>query len=32
MDIDYQQKWSAMYDLKLIIKTIWVVIKASGAY
>ncbi len=32
LDIDYQNKWSPMYDLKLIIKTIWVVIKASGAY
>ncbi|MBF2064957.1 MAG: sugar transferase [Calothrix sp. C42_A2020_038] len=32
MDIDYQNKWSPMYDLKLIAKTIWVVIKASGAY
>lgn len=32
MDIDYQQKWSVMYDLVLIIKTIWVVFKKSGAY
>lgn len=32
MDIDYQRKWSVMYDLSLIFKTIWVVIKKHGAY
>jgi lipopolysaccharide/colanic/teichoic acid biosynthesis glycosyltransferase len=32
MDIDYQRKWSIGYDLNLIIKTIWVVLKKSGAY
>jgi lipopolysaccharide/colanic/teichoic acid biosynthesis glycosyltransferase len=32
MDIDYQQKWSVMYDLSLIFKTVWVVFKKSGAY
>jgi lipopolysaccharide/colanic/teichoic acid biosynthesis glycosyltransferase len=32
MDIDYQRKWSIGYDLTLIIKTIWVVLKKSGAY
>ncbi len=31
MDIDYQHKWSVMYDLSLIFKTIWVVIKKHGA-
>lgn len=31
MDIDYQRKWSIMYDLSLIFKTIWVVIKKHGA-
>ncbi|NET12983.1 MAG: sugar transferase, partial [Okeania sp. SIO1H6] len=31
MDIDYQQKWSIAYDLKLIWKTIWVVFNKSGA-
>ncbi|MEH2359305.1 sugar transferase [Nostoc sp.] len=32
MDIDYQNKWSVTYDLSLIIKTIWVVLKKTGAY
>ncbi|WP_154656004.1 sugar transferase [Fortiea contorta] len=32
MDIDYQRKWSVAYDLSLIVKTIWVVFKKSGAY
>lgn len=27
MDLDYQQKWSVLYDLELIVKTIWVVLK-----
>lgn len=31
MDLDYQRKWSIAYDLNLILKTIWVVIKKSGA-
>ncbi|HLO49128.1 MAG TPA: sugar transferase [Kamptonema sp.] len=31
MDIDYQHKWSVVYDLSLIWKTIWVVIDKSGA-
>lgn len=31
MDLDYQHKWSIVYDLKLIWKTIWVVLKKSGA-
>lgn len=32
MDIDYQRKWSVIYDLSLIFKTIWVVFKKSDAY
>jgi lipopolysaccharide/colanic/teichoic acid biosynthesis glycosyltransferase len=32
MDVDYQRKWSPVYDLKLIFKTIWVVLNRSGAY
>jgi len=32
MDIDYQRKWSPMYDLILIFKTIWVVFTKNGAY
>ncbi|BCL37444.1 hypothetical protein NSMS1_38910 [Nostoc sp. MS1] len=31
MDLDYQRKWSITYDLNLILKTVWVVIKKSGA-
>ena len=31
MDLDYQHKWSVVYDLSLIWKTIWVVINKSGA-
>ncbi|WP_432811805.1 sugar transferase [Pantanalinema sp. GBBB05] len=31
MDLDYQRKWSIAYDLQLILKTIWVVIKKNGA-
>lgn len=31
MDIDYQHKWSVVYDLSLIWKTIWVVLDKSGA-
>ncbi|WP_189523586.1 sugar transferase [Nostoc sp. PA-18-2419] len=32
MDMDYQRKWSVTYDLSLIMKTIWVVLKKTGAY
>ncbi|NES66020.1 MAG: sugar transferase [Okeania sp. SIO2D1] len=32
MDLKYQQKWSIVYDLQLIWKTIWVVLNKSGAY
>jgi lipopolysaccharide/colanic/teichoic acid biosynthesis glycosyltransferase len=32
MDIDYQRKWSIAYDLSLIVKTILVVLKKSGAH
>jgi lipopolysaccharide/colanic/teichoic acid biosynthesis glycosyltransferase len=32
MDIDYQRKWSVVYDLMLIFKTISVVFNKSGAY
>ncbi|MGI8504921.1 MAG: sugar transferase [Hassallia sp.] len=32
MDIDYQLKWSVAYDLSLLVKTVWVVFKKSGAY
>jgi lipopolysaccharide/colanic/teichoic acid biosynthesis glycosyltransferase len=31
MDIEYQRKWSPIYDLKLIFKTILVVVKKTGA-
>ncbi|MBD2250781.1 sugar transferase [Nostoc parmelioides] len=31
MDLDYQRKWSITYDLNLILKTVWVVLKKSGA-
>lgn len=31
MDLEYQQKWSVMYDLKLIFKTIIVVLDRQGA-
>jgi lipopolysaccharide/colanic/teichoic acid biosynthesis glycosyltransferase len=31
MDVDYQRKWSIFYDLKLIWKTIWVVLNKTGA-
>ncbi len=31
MDLKYQHKWSIAYDLSLILKTIWVVFKKSGA-
>lgn len=32
MDIAYQQKWSLFYDLKLILKTLLVVVCKDGAY
>lgn len=32
MDIDYQRKWSVVYDLSLILKTIRVVFLKTGAY
>ena len=31
MDLQYQDKWSVTYDLQLILKTILVVVKGSGA-
>lgn len=31
MDLDYQRKWSIAYDLNLILKTVWVVLRKSGA-
>lgn len=31
MDVDYQRKWSVVYDLKLIFKTIMVVLNKKGA-
>ncbi|MEO0984896.1 MAG: sugar transferase [Cyanobacteria bacterium J06639_14] len=32
LDISYQEKWSIGYDLKLILKTIQVVLSKNGAY
>lgn len=32
MDVSYQQKWSNLYDLQLILKTILVVLKKKGAF
>lgn len=32
LDIDYQNKWSPLYDLQLILKTITVVFAKDGAY
>lgn len=32
MDLDYQRKWSVIYDLKLLLKTFQVVLKKDGAY
>jgi lipopolysaccharide/colanic/teichoic acid biosynthesis glycosyltransferase len=32
MDLDYQHKWSPLYDLNLILKTISVVVLGKGAY
>jgi lipopolysaccharide/colanic/teichoic acid biosynthesis glycosyltransferase len=31
MDLEYQEKWSVVYDLQLIIKTVWVVFNKHGA-
>lgn len=31
MDLDYQQKWSVTYDLKLILKTVKIVANNEGA-
>jgi lipopolysaccharide/colanic/teichoic acid biosynthesis glycosyltransferase len=31
MDVNYQKKWSVFYDLKLIFKTIGVVLNKKGA-
>jgi lipopolysaccharide/colanic/teichoic acid biosynthesis glycosyltransferase len=31
MDLDYQAKWSVLYDLQLIFKTVWVVFDKKGA-
>lgn len=31
MDLAYQEKWSVIYDLQLILKTIWAVIHKHGA-
>jgi lipopolysaccharide/colanic/teichoic acid biosynthesis glycosyltransferase len=32
LDLAYQEKWSVRYDLLLIWKTIWAVLKRDGAY
>lgn len=32
LDLNYQNKWSFLYDLKLILKTITVVLRGKGAY
>lgn len=32
MDLDYQRKWSRLYDLSLIVQTILVVLARKGAY
>jgi lipopolysaccharide/colanic/teichoic acid biosynthesis glycosyltransferase len=31
MDLDYQAKWSVLYDLQLLFKTVWVVFAKKGA-
>ncbi|MEO6862064.1 MAG: sugar transferase [Microcoleus sp.] len=31
MDLDYQRKWSVVYDIYLICKTVWVVLSKNGA-
>ncbi|MDX2098018.1 MAG: sugar transferase [Leptolyngbyaceae cyanobacterium bins.59] len=32
MDVDYQEKWTVLYDLELIIRTVLVVVAKKGAY
>lgn len=32
MDLDYQQRWSRLYDLSLIVQTVVVVLARKGAY
>ena len=32
MDVDYQAKWSILYDLQLILKTVLVVLNKKGAF
>lgn len=32
MDVSYQEKWSVLYDLQLILKTILVVVNKNGAF
>ncbi|MEO0407049.1 MAG: sugar transferase, partial [Cyanobacteria bacterium P01_A01_bin.135] len=32
LDLDYQDKWSIWYDLQLLGKTVWVVMRRDGAY
>ncbi|MEG4585692.1 sugar transferase [Microcoleus sp. MOSTC5] len=32
MDLDYQRKWSVVYDISLMYKTIWVVLSKNGAF
>jgi len=32
MDVDYQHKWSVLYDLRLILKTIQAVLNKQGAF
>lgn len=32
LDLNYQKKWSILYDLQLILKTIFVVLSCRGAY
>ncbi len=31
MDLDYQRKWSVVYDISLLCQTIWVVLSRKGA-
>jgi lipopolysaccharide/colanic/teichoic acid biosynthesis glycosyltransferase len=32
LDLDYQRKWSVVYDLKLILQTFGAVLTQKGAY
>lgn len=32
LDLAYQDKWTILYDLSLLVKTIWVVVDKKGAY